>query len=192
MARIQMQISITNSSHLHLTQHYFIKNKNSKQGFTLIEVLIVMVIIGIIAGTAIISYSPNPYKKYRDELYLLLDRINYLQETALLESTPYGVLLFEKRYRIVTIKNNTWVDAGVYPITDLDLSEATLEINQSSVDIPNEDFVDKIFPQIIMSPGAEMTPFYLSVRRFEDDNISSVLFEITSDILGHGKLKETR
>ena len=160
------------------------------RGFTLIEVLVVMLIIGIITSVTLITYTPNAFKEERDRLNLLLDKINVLQEKAILESIPYGIVFFEEKYRIVSIQNNTWVEDSVLPGADIDLSNATLEANGELAYLDKSEFVQQIFPQIVMTPGAEITPFRFVVRYYDEEINQSITFEMESDILGRGKLTE--
>jgi general secretion pathway protein H len=158
------------------------------RGFTLIELLIVMLIIGVLSTTAILSYSPPPFKETREKLNVLLDQINTAQEKALLESLPLGLLFFQQKYIFLTIENRTWRKYMVFPEVEIDLQDASLVVDNISINLPDADLITEIFPQIVFSPGAEMTPFELILNLHDENSGSSTIFELKTDILGRGKL----
>lgn len=63
-----------------------------KQGFSLIEILIVMTMIGILTGVAVASYQGYVRKSRRTEAMQILTAIQMAQEKHRLTNTTYGSL----------------------------------------------------------------------------------------------------
>lgn len=164
--------------------------KSRLHGFTLIELLIVVLIIGVLSTTAIITYSPPPFQQVRNKLDRLLDQINTAQEKALLDSLPLGLLFFQQKYIFLTIENKTWVRYNTLAEVEIDLRAAQLVVDDISVNLPDADFTTEIFPQIVFTPSAEMTPFQLTLELYNEDSGESAIFELKTDILGRGKLQQ--
>ena len=167
---------------------------NSKKklllGFTIIELLIVIFIIGILSTTAIISYSPPPFKETKEKLNTLLDKINTAQEKALLDSLPLGLLFFQQKYIFLKIENRTWVKYNELPEVEMDFNDARLVVDDVSLNLPDADYVTAIFPQIVFTPSAEMTPFQLTLQLYDENSGENTIFELETDILGRGKLQQ--
>lgn len=162
--------------------------QNNVCGFSLIELLVVLVIMGILATTMFIQYSPKPFHVERETVATLVDTISTLQEKSLLEGEPYGFVFFTDRYAVTTYDraNNEWVVYGAE--VPFDFTNATLIADERFAPLRVYDFVETIAPQIVFSPGAEMTPFRFSIPVFNETE--GRLFEIESNILGHARLTE--
>lgn len=164
--------------------------RQTSSAFTLIELLVVVLLIGILSTTAIISYSPPPFQGVREKLNTLLDQINTAQEKALLDSLPLGLLFFQQKYIFLTIENRIWVQYHDFPEVEIDLNDAQLVVDDVSVNLPDADYVSEIFPQIVFTPSAEITPFQLTLRLYDDRSGQNTIFELKTDILGRGKLEQ--
>ena len=159
-----------------------------QQGITLIEILVVVFLMGILSATAVISYSPPPFAKEREAIQTLLKDVSTIQERALLESEVRGLLFFTDRYLILQIDQakNTWVATGAE--REIDLSNANLLADDELATIAVFDLTETVYPQVVFSPSAQMTPFKLSITINSDEGYR--VFEIESDILGRAAMRE--
>ena len=160
-------------------------------GFTLMELLVVFALIGIIAGTAIISYTPPPFRETRESMQNLQSKISVAQERALLGGVPIGIVFFQDRYIFMIIKDKQWQKDSIGEV-EIDLIAAQLYVEERFVRLPDIEDEDVYFPQVVFLPTAEMTEFKLTVPRSSVERSESVLFELTSDLLGRAKLEEFR
>ena len=72
--------------------------KTKKQGFTLLEILLVVTLIAAISGFAIMSVSSNPDQEIQKEAYRFKSLVEMAQEQALMRSEELGFSLEEMDY----------------------------------------------------------------------------------------------
>lgn len=71
-----------------------------QQGFTLIEILLVVAIVGVMAGLATLNIQGDDYgEKLERETRKLAAQISLLQDEALVQSREFGVALWQNGYR---------------------------------------------------------------------------------------------
>ena len=91
-------------------------------GFTLIEILVVVVIIGVITAGAMLSLSfTGPDRELHTEGDRLADLMNYAQEQGELQTRELGLYCTDHSYKFLAFdaRRNLWV-----PITDDDALRA--------------------------------------------------------------------
>lgn len=88
--------------------------RTANRGLTLMEILVVLVIVGIIAGLAVLSAASlggdTPQEKTARRIASLLQLAS---QNAVMESQQYGLAIKPHSYRFYIYKNNQWK-----PITD--------------------------------------------------------------------------
>jgi len=87
--------------------------KRHTGGFTLVEILVVMVIIAILAAGAILSLSVlGQDRELEDETSRLVLLMNYAREQAELQTRELGLYCTERGYRFLAFDplRNLWVD----------------------------------------------------------------------------------
>jgi general secretion pathway protein H len=78
------------------------RSRNRSRGFTLIEIMIVVVIIGIISATVLLSVNlTGRDKDLEKESDRLLTLVNYAREQAEMQTREYGVLVNDDGYRFL-------------------------------------------------------------------------------------------
>jgi general secretion pathway protein H len=83
--------------------------KNSVAGFTLIEVMVVVVIIGILINFTVLSLrSQSPVNQLNEEALRMKSLIEIASEEALLRSSLIGVDISETGYGFLRLEEEIW------------------------------------------------------------------------------------
>ena len=84
--------------------------RSSQAGVTLVEVLVVLVLIGVMAGVVGLSLGPaNRGSTGAQEAQLLTARLNRAADEAVLSGSPVALIWTEVTYRFVVLDNAAWV-----------------------------------------------------------------------------------
>lgn len=84
--------------------------RSSQAGVTLVEVLVVLVLIGVMAGVVGLSLGPaNRGSASAQEAQLLTARLNRAADEAVLSGSPVALIWTEVTYRFVVLDNAAWV-----------------------------------------------------------------------------------
>ncbi|ADH86931.1 type II secretion system minor pseudopilin GspH [Desulfurivibrio alkaliphilus] len=147
-------------------------NGNNNSGFTLIEVIVVLLIIGLLVGVVGLSLGSRdrPLETEAERLAALLRLAG--QET-LLTSTPTAVGFHAEGYRFYRydLAGGDWhlLAAGALRPRQLDhdfiLELRLLEEDDTPVNLPYLDYEDdqRLLPRIYFFPGGELTPFAVTL-----------------------------
>jgi general secretion pathway protein H len=142
------------------------------RGFTLLELLVVLVMIGIIVGVMVLSLGDGGRgDRIRQEGRRFATLCNLLSQEAVLNATEYGILLTPEGYRFLRFVEGEWqqVDDDTL-LVERSLPaemELTLYMDKVSVSLEPEPLADdeekKLKPQLIFFSSAERTPFELEL-----------------------------
>lgn len=148
------------------------------QGFTLIEILVVVMIIGIVAGasTAYVSMG-GPRKDMNDSLERFVVISEHVKELSILDGEPFGLLLEPRDWRENPLDQG-WMyhwkkmtPQGWQNIENLDPVEFPKEMQLRLLveDIPWEykKAPEIKEPQIAFYPTGEVTPFEIEFTHEE-------------------------
>ena len=170
------------------------KTKQTQPGFTLIEILLVLVLLSV-SAVAVISTIPtnskDVAKQYAQSFYQRIQRLN---EEAILSGLDFGVRVDEKKstYVLMTLKSDGWQETEFEKIpssTELP-EELALSLTLGGGAWQDDDrlfnpgslFDEDMFadqeeekkpkpPQVYILSSAEMTPFVLSFYPNTGDTI---------------------
>ena len=152
--------------------------KRVQCGFTLIEIMVVMLIIGIMTAGLVLSISvahgDRPLDQERDRILGLTD---YMREQAALQSREYGMRCFQGGYEFLVYNHDPQNPAnGLWQRLDDDPMmrarhlpqglELTLAVDGRKIVLPKEDVkADELAPQVLLYSSGELNLFELTLRR---------------------------
>lgn len=168
---------------------------SSNRGFTLIEIMVVMVIIALLAGATTLVIGDNQQRRMlENEARRLVAIIGLTQDEAIFQNVEIGLRLEEEGYsfRGLDEASLSWIDlpqdflkAREFPDwIELDLKGVSKEIELKK---PDEDKAS-FYPQIMFFSTGESTPFEVTLRHKTDRDIK---FTLITDGLNGVKLEGT-
>lgn len=140
--------------------------QQNNNGFTLIEILIVMIIISIVAGIAMITIHTNQRKQSETLAHLLVNTIQLAEQEAMLRPATLGLAFTPKNFQFYIIEHDKeknidkWQPLskplGSYKIPDD--TKITLNIHDETVPANGE-------PKLIITPSNDLTPFVILIGK---------------------------
>ncbi len=128
---------------------------NLNSGFTLLEIMVVVLIIGVLLAMISLSVSPNPRTKLRDEATRLATVMQTAQEEAILQGKLFAINIGENGYAFYEYGlGGMEAIAGDEILKPRELPE-NIRITEAVVDGPKVD--KKIW--ILLYPTGELTAF---------------------------------
>jgi len=128
---------------------------NLNSGFTLLEIMVVVLIIGVLLAMISLSTSPNPRTKLRDEATRLATVMQTAQEEAILQGKLFAINIGEDGYAFYEYGlGGMEAIAGDKILKPRKLPE-NIRITKAVVDGPKVD--KKIW--ILLYPTGELTAF---------------------------------
>ena len=136
------------------------------QGFTLLELLIVIVIIGIMAGTAMLS-APA-FMNFRDfggETERIRVLLEMLRDEAAIQGYDFGFSEDDRSYGFYRFNeiSGDWQEWSEKPFRAYEMPEG-LHLNLISENKPKEDDKKRTTPQIIFYTDGFVSPFKLTIH----------------------------
>lgn len=154
-------------------------------GFTLLEVLVVVFIIGIVLSLAVIAVRDNPAERVETEVRRFASLVTLASQEAVLQSREMAVEVGRDGYRFLVLEENAWVE----PEDELLRARELPEGMRIAVSVEGERDSEggmgtQNDPRIYLLSGGEMTPFELLVT-LDDKRVS---YGVRGDALGRLQL----
>lgn len=132
------------------------------KGFTLIEILIVMLIVSIVGVTAMLTISRNENTRLKTFANQLANTLIFAQERAMLQPVVLGFSFDDKTTQFYEF-NKTWIPSsnktlGRHAIPD---GVGIKLLSQDKDSSPS----DEIKPKIIISTSGDITPFIILIGK---------------------------
>lgn len=140
------------------------------RGFTLLELLVVVLIIGILAGFAVLSVGDGGRgQRLEQEARRLAALIELASEEAVLRAQEFGLSVTAQNYRFLVLEGDDWqppADDEVLRARPLPEGVALeLVLEGRAVELEQVDAAPA--PQILLLSSGELTPFELRLRADE-------------------------
>ncbi|ARD44729.1 type II secretion system minor pseudopilin GspH [Colwellia sp. PAMC 21821] len=187
-----------NNDHLSKQKHRI------QQGFTLIEVMLVIVLIGVMVSAVQFSFSGNkPEQLLEQNSARFAGIFDVAAEYGLLNNVELGLFIEENSYQFLGYDGVSWSPIADNPLFEVytlpEGIEITLQLDDLPIEAPqlfdssvliNEDeeesFTDdaekkKTIPQVYMLSGGDITPFSLtfSLADFAFDGDENISFKVS-------------
>ncbi|MHC8364825.1 type II secretion system minor pseudopilin GspH [Pseudomonas sp. ZT5P21] len=144
------------------------------RGFTLLELMIVIVVIGVLLGMVSFVVGPNPLRQARQEALGMAGMIQQLRERAVLDGEEYGLRLSDSGYRAMRLDAQGWEPvAAIYKWPET--LRLSLEQDGHSLILG----ADEGPPQLLMLSSDETSAFTLTFATRD-----STLLSLSSDGIG--------
>lgn len=124
------------------------------RGFTLLELMVVIALVGIVLGVVSLSTGSSPGRVARQEAGQLLQLVQQLREQAVIEGREYGVRIQREEYRVLRLEHEGWQPTGTVHRLPQDL-HFHLEQEGQRLNL------DGTVPQLMMLSNDEISAFAL-------------------------------
>ncbi|MGX9382364.1 type II secretion system minor pseudopilin GspH [Pseudomonas sp. JQ36] len=149
------------------------------RGFTLLELMVVMLLIGMLLGMVSLVGGNNPAQVARQEASRIARMIEQFRERAVLEGREFGVGFSLEGYRVLQLDAQGW-----QPLTALQQWPADLHAQLVLDGLPVRLLNSAPAPQLLMLSSDEISAFSLllaSRERVWAGLASDGLSEVTLD-----------
>ena len=129
------------------------------RGFTLIEILIVIIIVGITAGFAMLAFGDfGASRRILFAAEQLVNTLRLAQQQAILESSTLGLRIDNTSYQILRFENSSnWT-----AIANKGIFKLTYFPQNTLISLTTNNPTLKGFPPIIINSSGDITPFTLN------------------------------
>lgn len=149
--------------------------RTTKSGFTLIEILVVLVILGITASVALLAFGDfGESRRAQAEAQRFIHKVRLIRHQAILEAITYGMKITPSSYQIFRFSPpNIWT-----PVTSTLLKpyqfpkKITLYLNINPTN-PTSSASNKNW--VVFQASGEITPFRINFGLNKHPNIAHVV-----------------
>ncbi|CAM2799419.1 type II secretion system minor pseudopilin GspH [Legionella worsleiensis] len=143
----------------------------TNRGFTLIEILIVIVILGITAGFALISFGDfGESKRIRFAAEQMANAIRLAQHQAILESSTMGLRIDSRSYQILKFQ-----ESGQWsPISNKGIFKINYFPKNAVITLKTGNKISGGTPAIIINSSGDMTPFVIMFANIKEEMVTTL------------------
>ncbi len=157
-----------------------------QKGFTLIEILVVIVLVGIIVTVAMISIGNTQSGKLQEDMRHLLQIMRLVHEEAITNQQTLAIKFLPHGYAIQRYdeKHKIWVNVSnpdFFRPQKLD-DDYKITLLQDGLSV---SLTDKNSGKVLMYSSGEMTAFELNIS-LPDSNVN---YHMSGDLMGKLKIK---
>lgn len=171
--------------------------RSTQSGFTLIEVLLVIVLMAVLMGVAVVSLNPSdPARRVQQERERLQAKVGYARLLAETDQLEIGLQLLSEGYRFLrfddsrqqwfVIADDPALKAQDTPGLGYDWRDAGVSPSLAS----SEPTENAIVPDMLLLSSGEATPGELTVRSRDDSRVAPMTLLIND--LGDTRYPEDR
>jgi len=145
--------------------------RTNKSGFTLIEILVVLVILGITASVALLAFGDfGESRRVEAEAQRFVQKVRLIRHHAILEATTYGMKITPTSYQVFRFSPpNTWTPATSTLLKPYSFPpKILLYLNIQSTGKKN---------WVVFQASGEITPFSINFGLKQQANIAHVVAE---------------
>lgn len=156
--------------------------QNKQKGFTLIEILVVVVIVAVLMGAVTLSFPPSDDKLLKEHTDRFAALVSMAQDEAILQSRVIGLYLKNDGYLFKRNDNNQWTAYTESPFKQRKYPaqlESTLYIDGIALDLEDRE---KNNPHIVINPSGEITAFNYKLKN-EKNTSMTLKFSPTGDVV---------
>lgn len=141
----------------------------NNRGFTLIEIMIVIVIIGITVGFALIAFGDfGESKRILFSAEQLTSTLRLAQQQAILETSTLGLRIDNTSYQILQLQDN----AQWQPISNKGIFKMTYFPKNTFITLNTDSHPKTGTPSIIINASGDLTPFTLSFGSNKENKLA--------------------
>ena len=140
-----------------------------RPGFTLLEILVVLLIIGLIASVVVINISGSGYKtELRSAAHTISNQIELARNESTFRNELWGISIKRDKVRFLKFDPGTdkWnsVTRLSYRRVELDENyEIRLDTQERDLQ-PEPVELEETVPDLVIEPTGEVTPFEISIE----------------------------
>ncbi len=137
----------------------------ASRGFTLVEMLVVVVIMGVLASTVVIGFSGRDREqKLQTEAQRLALLIEMARTQAIQRNEEWGLAIGTASYRffVFEARRGLWTEQTTAPFLAREVADMTFDVHVDALTIPGAKAA-KDTPSIIIFSSGEQTPFEVEI-----------------------------
>jgi len=162
----------------------------AERGFTLLEILVVVVIIGVMATLAVLSIGNRTLDdRLAVEARRLQELLALAADEAVLQGVELGFIQTPEGYAFLALKDGKWIPLeDIGPLRSRTLAEPfylqLLIEGRRVAPVRTDDEKTELKPQVVLLSSGDATEFILELRAQQFDPY----YRLQGDVLGRVKL----